>query len=139
MTVQDERLPRIHAAMERRGLTCKDLAQWTRLNERTIQRFLRRETFDLRTLAKVEGALRLGAVGGDAPSDSGVGKRVNTLVVPPACPVVGWKQAAQVLGVSVWTLWATRRNMGQERRRAWWTGPDACRRWYEAMIAKGGT
>lgn len=138
MTLQDRHRTRIRAAMERRHLTCRDVARMAGCHERTVQRFVEGETFDLRTLAKVEGALRLGAVC-DAPSDSGVGKRVNPLVVTPSGPVVGWKQAAQVLGVSVWTLWAMRRNMGQERRRAWWTGPDACRRWYEAMIAKGGT
>ena len=44
-------------------------------------------------------------------------------------PVVGWNAAANVLGVSRWTLTRQRNELG-DASRAWWPSVVACREWY---------
>lgn len=128
MTTQDDNRASVEAAMRRKGLTCKDVARRTGLCERTVQRFVRGETYNLRTLDRLVYALRVE-----------VGNRNAAIVRKmPQPPVVGWEQAANVLGVSVDTLCRRRKAHGQMDREAWWASEAACREWYQGMFGEEG-
>lgn len=121
--------------MQRRGLTYKDVARMTGLNERTIQRFCTRETFDLRTLDRVEAALRLVSPVGTT-TDSDAQKRPETPRAQRSGPIVGWRQAAIAVGVSRETLRVRRCEAGDTTRWPWWRSEEACRQWYQRMIGE---
>jgi transcriptional regulator with XRE-family HTH domain len=139
VTLQDHHRTRIVAAMQRRRLSCKDVARMAGVHERTVQRFVEGETFGLETLAKVEQALRLGAVGGDATTTDSAPAIPRSAPQPPRQrPVMGWYRAADVLGVSWDTLRRRRVECGDTTRVPWWRSEESLRSWFEAMIAKGG-
>jgi len=123
---------RIQRAIARKRLTYVQVAQRAGLHPRTVQRLVEGETLNWETVEAIEGALRVELVD-VVEHDSHVGNRVNPLGAPKPRPVMGWRQAAQVLGMSVWTLWSRRKAKGDDSE-AWWRSEDACRDWYERMM-----
>ncbi len=49
-------------------------------------------------------------------------------------PVVGWKSAAALLGVSRATLSRQRERAGCPPMRAWWADAEECRAWYRGLL-----
>lgn len=135
MSLQDTHRERVRASMERRRLTCKDVARMAGVHERTVQRFVDGQTFSLETLASIEAALRL--VSPEGTSDSAPATASTVTQVGRMRPVIGWYRAADALGVSWDTLRRRRVECGDTTRWPWWRTEEACRRWFEAMIAKG--
>lgn len=136
MSYQAEKRQRVVAAMQRRGLSQGEVARMARMHPRTVQRFVTAETFDLRTLDKLEAALRLNGQPADTAPDSDVGSCVKVLAPSHKGPVSGWKQAAHLLGMSRWTLWAHRRRHEDRTSMPRWRDVEALWRWYDRMTGR---
>lgn len=137
MSLQDEHRARILAAMQRRDISPKDVARMTGLNERTVQRFLSAETFNLGTLARIEGALRLdGSAGGGTTSDSHPAISSNLQQGGRVRPVVGWYRAADLLGVSWDTLRRLRIRATEKKAIPIWRSEAALWAWFERLVSR---
>lgn len=136
VTLQERHRARIRAAMERRGLTCKDVATLTGLHERTVQRFVDGRTFSLETLERIEATLRIVVSAGGTTTDSNVPERSKSLQVQDRGPVVGWEQAAHALGIGRVTLFRRRREHKNKTETPWWRSVDSLQRWYQRMIGQ---
>lgn len=127
--LRDELLSRLRALVEARGLDVGQVARRAGVHPKTIRRLLAGEPVSWETIEAVERGLRVDlarAVDAD-PADF---RRF-----PHPCPVVGWGQAAQVLGVHRDTLYLHRRRVADRTRRPWWPNPEAVVTWYQALLA----
>ena len=136
MTIQATHRQRVLSAMERRRLTPAEVARMAGVVPRTVQRFVEGKTFSLQTYDLLAAALRLEGPVADPSLDSGVGTCVKVLAVQHKGPVSGWKQAADLLGMSRWTLWSHRRQHGDRTVTPRWRDADALWRWYDRMVGK---
>lgn len=121
-------LEAVRHAVERRGLSHAEVAQRVGVHERTIRRLLTGQTCSPALLDRTARALRV-------PSP-GEGRSLSPIVasVSAAPAIVGWRQAALVLGVSPRTLQRWRRRARTTRHRPWWASADDCKAWARALV-----
>lgn len=116
-------------AVERRGMTHAEIALRVGCHQRSISRLLSGRTCSPVLLDRVARVLKL-TVGG------GMGNKVQqSASVSEGAPIVGWTEAARVLGVHRNTLLLWRR--GHPRRRAWWASANDCRAWARTLVEGG--
>jgi transcriptional regulator with XRE-family HTH domain len=135
-------LERVRRAVVAKRLTPDQVAQRTGLHRRTIQRFLDGRTFSLETLESIEVALRIRVAGEQPmPEDSGAPNRTNLhqadAAEPKPVPVVGWDQAAQVLGMHRNTLHRRRQQHGDDTATPWWRSRESVAEWFEQLLRGG--
>ena len=133
----------VRAVIERRGLSEAEVARMAEVGPKTIRRLLTGRTCGRETLERVCTALGISLdptaviearvlarvrqhMGQDRAGRSSVGQ-------DGARPVCGWDQAAQVLGVSRWTLRRYRREAGDLTAVPWWRDRAALLVWFERL------
>lgn len=133
LSLREELRARLIRAIQRKKLGVEQVALRTGLHERTIQRLMSGETLRLVTLEEVAEALRINLLDDSecrpVPTDAdGCGK------TPKSIAVVGWRQAALVLGIHRDTLAARREEAGCSRVWPWWKDEEACRAWFDRLM-----
>jgi transcriptional regulator with XRE-family HTH domain len=118
----------VREAAQRRQLAPKDLAIRLGVHERTVRRLLAGQTVSPALLDQAAKVLRVSAES-PRPLLAASGRSVST------APVIGWKQAARVIGVPPRTLRRWRARHGVPRsHQPWWADDDACRTWWRSVV-----
>lgn len=118
---------RLRAACDAKGWTDLVLARRMGVHRRTVARAWK-ERVSMETLESMATVL---GVDLDNDSHPETTERVRTR---QAIPVVGWKAAADVLGVSTRTLGRVRSERGNGRR-PWWKSPQALLDWFDGVVS----
>lgn len=124
----------LQQAFDQRRLTPAELAGRAGVSERTVRRFFAGRTCSLDTAAAIARVLRVdmdSSWPGMRQDAAGSDKARQS--APELSPIVGWKRAATVLGLSRRTIERTRRAAG-DRHRAWWPSRDALLKWFAGLL-----
>jgi transcriptional regulator with XRE-family HTH domain len=140
--IEREIVGRLAIAIALKKLTPRAVAQRSGLHPRTVRRILSGATFSLDTVRAIAQALHVPLTldTPSSPSDpsSAIASHLAPLPsLPPDPPVVGWKRAAALLGISRGTLRRAVVAAGQPQRRAWWSSRAALHRWFEDIAVTG--
>lgn len=142
MTPSTENAIRVALNDRMRGRDLVEVARAARVHRRTLRRLLEGPTFGPATVRKVARVLRvdLDQVIADSartqmPTDAERSGKVPK-GAEEVSPIVGWKAAAEVLGVHRDTLRAARRAAG-DQRKPWWSSAKACAAWFDGLAVTG--
>jgi len=142
MTAAGKRALRDALRDRMRGREVGTVAAQASVDPKTLRRLLTGPTFGEETAFRVCAVLRIDPDQVLADSlrpqegQNGAGRSKMEQNGANLSPVVGWKQAAQVLDVSRWTL---RRARAAHRctLKPWWPSPQACLDWYNGLAVTG--
>lgn len=141
-TIEAVYVERLAAKVKERGLSNVEVARLVGCAPRTVIRVLRGQSRRMETLRKFAAALRveldnmrLSTSESAAHSPKVQHSAAKSSNGDISCPVIGWRQAAQTLGIARDTLWRDRHRYGCRMSRPWWESAAHVRAWYQALTS----